>query len=82
MDYTKRLEAELLHEKAKLSKMTSTVKQLGTKLKDANEMCNNLYCEKEYYKDSYFNLNDTLSKLTLSVDESHERANKFNNRGF
>jgi uncharacterized coiled-coil DUF342 family protein len=76
------LQQELLHEKAKLAKMTSTVKQLGTKLKEANQERIASNSEAVHYRKLYNELNGKLGQLVLSADECHERANKVNNRGF
>jgi hypothetical protein len=76
------LQQELLHEKAKLAKMTSTVKQLGTKLKDSNQEREASEIEAIHYRNLYNALNGKLGQLVLSVDECQGRANKINNRGF
>ena len=82
MDYTKRLEAELLNEKAKLAKMTSTVKQLGAKLKTANQNHEWAMLEADHYRDEYHSLIGKLGNMVLTIDEQHERANEINNRNF
>lgn len=71
------LELELELANAKLAKMTSTVKQLGTKLKKANEDNINLCCELSYYKDKAKDLEsfrDSIRKTALTVDESRLNA--------
>lgn len=71
------LELELELANAKLAKMTSTVKQLGTKLRVANE--NNADCKMElaYYKHEASRLKaveNSIRKAVLTREESHAQA--------
>jgi chromosome segregation ATPase len=75
-------ELELELALAKLDKMTSTVKQLGTKLKEANQSAQWASQESDHYLKLYTELNNKVSSLVLSTDECHERAIKINNRNF
>lgn len=71
------LELELELANAKLAKMTSTIKQLGTKLKNSNEDIAMLNMELWYYKDQNKKLNlfkDSIRKISLTKDESHAQA--------
>jgi len=68
------IQQELILERAKLEKMTSTVKQLGTKLNDANKNAENLGAELAYYKCSYKKMYDCISAMILTTDEAHNRA--------
>ena len=71
------LELELELANAKLAKMTSTVKQLGTKLSKANEALYNAEHELSHYKVAHRintkKLNE-IAKSILTVEESHQRA--------
>lgn len=71
------IELELELATAKLEKMTSTVKQLGTKLKDANENAMILGHELSWCKDENKKLKlfrDSIRKIALTKDESHSQA--------
>lgn len=70
------LELELELSQAKLSRMTSTVKQLGTKLKNANEKAHNLGHELAWYKDQNEQLNEFKSlirKTAMTKEEAHSQ---------
>ena len=73
------LEVQLLN--LKLDKMTSTVKQLGTKLQDANISANDAKHELSWYKEKYNTLNDAVCRVVLCKDEAHARALSINNAG-
>ena len=71
------LELELELANAKLAKMTSTVKQLGTKLSSSNEKKNELESELAYYRMEYSKLRvlkDSVRKAVLTKEESHTQA--------
>ena len=71
------LELELELANAKLAKMTSTVKQLGTKLTKVNEESAELGSELCYYKSEYNRLRaieDSVRKAVLTKNESHVQA--------
>lgn len=70
----KELQEQLDLATEKLGKMTSTVKQLGTKLKKSNDDLRNVYWECQWYKTRYKEVHSQIEKLTLTVDEAHERA--------
>ena len=82
MKTIKELEADLNLANLKLEKMTATVKQLGTKLKHANQWGSWSKQEAEHYRLLYSELNGKVSQLVLSRNECHERANEINNRNF
>ena len=54
------LQQELILSNAKLDKMTSTVKQLGTKLKKSNEIYRDSQCELIFYKGKYNEIKQSM----------------------